>query len=254
MRSEGAVVPSLPPSKPAAARLEPASILDRYTDSSIDLRVASQLRVPGLRQYLRNPPKNVLKEVPIKNYDKLAYGAIPQYIEFSYSESGGKISFPISGCDGEATHDLYGVPARDYYQIYWNLPRVSALVDQVLNNSGIVTGMKRYQECMTSQGFIVATPADIYDPLESITNEFITGRASLAQVQLKERAVENSDATCKRSTGTAIAFTRTFAGTGRQELIASEALISRYRALVAHASDLVKNRPDLSGAITSGPS
>lgn len=169
----------------------------------------------------------------------LAYETEPASLALDYP-GGGTISFPLTGCHGEATRDLYGTEPATYYRAYWAVPRRDGLLDQALASPDLMRAVDLYGDCMTQAGHAaVTTPARSAAELDDLIADVLHGEATIRTLDLVERKLARDDAACKDSTGLSSGLTTSLTVLIRAQAADTQRQADRYAQLVSHAESVI---------------
>lgn len=239
VRSKG--VPIQDPPAPATT----STVLPRVTDLELwlargrALGLGTALSDPARLQQARTAGENDghQEEGYPPGAEDLVYGKPGRTITVPLSGNwkGGSVTIPVGGCFGEATAQLYGVPAETFERTRLALPRVDDIIARSTAEQKVADALRDYAPCMRDRGFLVSSPAEILRTLGPMINEVMTAKKQPSDLVRAEQDLLAADAGCKTSTGLGTSFAQAFLEHGDAALKQNEAVIVEYRRMLDHA-------------------
>ena len=152
---------------------------------------------------------------------------------------GGLVGVPVGGCFGQATTELYGVPAEKFERARLALPRVDDVVSQSVADSRVDDLLGSYHACKKAASYDVESPAGLDKPLFETASAVLEGSAQPATLVKIEREILAADKTCKSSSGIGTAFAHSFLDHGGKTLKNTEGVVVEYQKMLDHAAAVI---------------
>lgn len=223
--------------------LPQVSKLDLWLSRGETLGLGAALSDPAeLQKHRRALDKSVgHKEVPYPpGAERLVNGDPPVTVSIPLpGGGGGSVEIPVGGCFGQATKDLYGVPAEQFERVRMALPRVDDILSQSVADNRVDDLLGSYHVCMQAASLDIESPAFVDEPLFKTAAAVIGGSQQPSAMAKVENEVLAADKKCKSSSGVGSAFAQSFLDHGAKALASTEGVVEEYKKMIDHAQAVV---------------
>ena len=178
------------------------------------------------------------------NYDTVVYGSTDDpkdWLTFSI-EDGGEVQVPVGGCFGQATQQMYGVPAVDYERARHEMPKVADVLAEAVSSKKVRSAVGAWSSCMAKKSYTAKDPSELGQTLSDWLTRAVDGKMTVQQVQAKEAALAVADKDCKTSSGLGTAADESFVDAADKALNSKQGVVSAYREMNDHALKLLAKR------------